>query len=173
MRLRSIATVVALILAGMVMGGVSGARPFDGGTASVACGDGTVTVTPAKMWPPNHKMKDVTLTYDETSADDGDATGLTVTSISNEEEGTEKGSTLRHGPDDVGEGFTDSGIDTTPSDPATVVIQLRKERLAKPKDGRTYTIEVECTDGGAVSGGEATTDTATITVFVPHSRGKA
>jgi len=173
MRLRAAATLVAVILAGMAMGSASQAKPFDGGTASVACGDGTVTVTPAKMWPPNHKMKDVTLNYDETSADDGDTIGLTVTSISNEEEGTEKGSTRRHGPDDAGEGFTDTGTDTTPSDPATVVIQLRKERLAKPKDGRTYTIEVECTDAGDVSLEPPTTDTASITVFVPHSRGRA
>jgi len=147
------------------------AKPFDGGSGTVACSDGTVAWTPAKVWPPNHKMKDVTITYDEAS-DDGDTLTVTIDSITHDDEGLEKGSTANHFPDDAGEGLSGSASDDAGAAPATVTGQVRKERMGKDKDGRVYTISVTCTDAGDVSGEGPTSGTASLTVTVPHDRRK-
>lgn len=171
MRVRSIATVVAMVLAGMALGGVSEARPFNGGTSTAVCGDGTVTATPGRLWPPNHKLKTVTLTYEETG-DDGDTIGLEIDAVTHDEEGSEKGSTKRHEPDFVATFDVPSTAidDADPSTaPPTQLLQLRKERMGK--NGRTYSIDVTCTDDDAGNlGVGATSDPATVTVCVPHSR---
>jgi hypothetical protein len=171
MRSRSIAVVAALVLAGMAVAAVSGAKPFDGGTATVACGDGTVTATPGRMWPPNHKLKTVTISYDEVS-NDGDTIGLEIDSVTHDEEGLEKGATKRHEPDWVATFDTaTTAVDDGTTTPPTQALQLRKERLAKPKDGREYSITVTCTDDDAHELVPAPTeDQATVVVCVPHTR---
>lgn len=147
MRTRILAVAAAVLLGGTgVAGSASGAR-FDGGTGTATCGTGTVSYSPAKLWPPNHKLRDVTFTS---------ATPFTITTVTHEEEGTEKGSTAEHEPDFL---LTDPAGGTAEGDDG--VVQLRAERLAKPKDGRTYTVTITCADG-----------TGTATITVPHSRKK-
>jgi hypothetical protein len=175
MRVRTIAAVVAVILAGMAAAPVSGAKPFNGGTFTAPCGDGTVTATPGRLWKPNHKMATVTIVYDEAS-DDGDTLGLEIDAVTHDEEGLEKGATKKKEPDWVATLDTP----TTAADSAgvagpTQTLQLRKERLTKPKDGRTYTIDVTCTDDDAhtVVLPAPSSDTAEVNVCVPHSRNRS
>jgi hypothetical protein len=170
-RRTSIIAFAALLVSAFALP-TSQAKPFDPGFGDAACGDGTVHWTPAKVWPPNHSLNNVTISYDEPS-NDGDTLTLTVDSITHDEEGFEKGSTAKHEPDSTGTGATDSGVDSAPpaaADSPTVVVQVNAERLAKPKDGRTYTITVSCADSGDAIVPPATAPTAQLTVFVPHSR---
>src|SRR5215469_16926369 len=51
---------------------------------TTGCGDGTVVVTPETLWPPNHKMKTIGITYVET-APDADTISLTINSITDNE----------------------------------------------------------------------------------------
>jgi hypothetical protein len=170
MRWRSVAAVVAMILAGTAIGGVSGARPFSSGSFTAECGDdGSVTATPGKMWKPNHKMKTVTLVYEDTD-DDGDALSLRIDSVTHDEEGLEKGATKRKEPDFVADTTT---VATAQDDPGVTgpvrTFTLRKERLQKPKNGRTYLIGVTCTDQESAVG-TPVVDTATVEVCIAHSR---
>lgn len=154
MRLRLAAVAVAAVLVGSLLGSGATAEPFDGGTGGpVACGAGTISFSPAKLWPPDHTLRDVTIT--------GTGTAFTVTGVTHEEEGIEKGSTAKHEPDFV---ITDPSGGATAEDTATV--QLLSERRAKPKNGRTYSITVTC--GDPLAGG----GTATLTVTVLHNRKK-
>jgi hypothetical protein len=137
----------------LVASGVS-AKPFDGGSGSTACGTGTVEWSPAKLWPPNHTLRDVTIT----SA----LAAFTVTGVTSDEDGVEKPSNAGNEPDFVISDAAGGGGSANPA-----VVQLRAERNAKPKDGRTYTIAVACGDPAAGGG------TANLTVLVPHSRKKA
>jgi len=150
MRTRVLAALVAVVAAGsFIASGGASATPFDPGTGTTACGSDTVTWSPAKLWPPNHQLVPVTI---NTSG-----TALAVTGVTNDEEGLEKGSTAKTTPDFVISDAAAGGAN------GSAVVQLRAERNAKPKDGRTYTIAVSCTSGETVS-------TANLTVFVPHSR---
>ena len=153
MRTRILAVTAAVVLGGTALaGGASGAK-FDGGTGTTTCSNGqVVSYAPAKLWPPNHKLKDVTFTS---------TAPFTVTTVTHEEEGTEKGSTANNEPDFV---LTDPAGGAAEGDNA--VVQLRSERLSKPKDGRTYTLTIVCGDPAAGGG----TGTATVTVL--HSRKK-
>lgn len=143
--------------------------------------DGTVTVSPDTLWPPNHKMVNVTVSYADTE-NDGGATGettmVTITGVS-ETDGTttsnaEVPDTLKgsgapgtvQGPDAV-PGATAPGSD--PSSPATAQVQLRAERSGTDGhgSGRTYAITVSCMDSN-----EPGNSTATVDVFVPHDMGQ-
>lgn len=171
MRLKVTAAMAAALLLG-VLGGSSARAAFNGGTGTAACSDGTVTWSPAKLWPPNHTLRTVTISYDE-AENDGDAIGLSVTAISSDDDGLEKGSTANNEPDFTGVGNSDSGVDSVPpsaADPATVTVQLRSERMGKDRDGRTYTISVSCSDNGNVSLKPPESGSATLQVIVPHDR---
>ena len=153
-----------------------------GGTYSTSCNDGTVSVTPSTIWPPNHKMVTVTITYADTDKD-GDSTMITVMSISDNETvgGVElNGSgqpTAQQGPDWSGAGNTGSGSDPTSGSatPAQTTAQVRAERSGTG-DGRTYDIKVTCTDSGGTDAGdpsEATMQSQTVDLYVtvPHDQG--
>jgi hypothetical protein len=149
-----------------MVGGTATARRFNPGSQDVPCGDGTLTA-PRRMWPPNHKLRDIKLTYAEAS-DDGDTIGLTVDAVTHEEEGLEKGATARpeNEPDFVNAAPSGTAIDAVDGDPASVTLQLRSERMSKPRDGRTYDLTVTCSDSGDVVA------TAPVHVFIKalHSR---
>jgi hypothetical protein len=170
MRLRLPVAAVAVALAVVLLGPVSGAGTFDGGSGTTDCvaSDGsvvgTVTWSPAKLWPPNHKMRNASATFTEADAD-GDTVTLTIDGITNTEEGFEKGSTARHGPDSTGVGTTGTGTGS-----ASTPFTLRSERMGTSRDGRTYTITVTCTDTGDASLEAPQSGTATLTVLVPHDR---
>src|SRR3954453_8924149 len=118
-RTMSLATAALMMLAFVL----PAARAATSPPLTSPCGTtGSVTQSQTKLWPPNHKMRNVTLSYDE-SSDDGDTLTLTVNSITSSEDGQEKGATARHSPDSSATPASDGGVDTTPPaapDPATV-----------------------------------------------------
>lgn len=127
-----------------------------GGTASCTF---TVTVTdneapvisqpvatPNKLWPPNHKMKDVSVAY--TATDNcGQPITCSLTVSSNE------------AVNDKGDGNTSPDWIVNPNDAHN--LQLRAERSGKG-NGRIYTITTTCTDQYLNSSSK------TSTVTVPH-----
>jgi hypothetical protein len=106
----------------------------------------TCSVTPGLLWPPNHKMVDITVAYSVT--DNMDAAGdisckLSVTSSE---------------PDNgLGDGDTAGDIEIIDAHH----VRLRAERSGKGT-GRVYTITITCTDSSG------NTSTKTCTVTVPH-----
>lgn len=145
-----------------------------GGTGQTSCNDGTVTWSPTTLWPPNHKMQTITISYADTDGD-SDSTTIAVTSITNNQ--------TVNGVEDVGAGnphLVDStpgtpGTGSDPSTPAVTTAQVRAERSG-PDGSRVYTITVQCTDNGGTDASDPTeaagqTGTATLTVTVPHDQG--
>lgn len=102
---------------------------------------------PSSLWPPNHKMVDVTVTYD---ASDHCGTSCSVVSVTSNE------------PVD-GTGDGDTAPDWEIVDAQHV--RLRAERSGTGA-GRVYTITVECVDGS----GNATAKSTTV--VVPHDQRK-
>ncbi len=153
MRTRMLALAAAVVIGGASLAAGTAQAKFDGESGAVTCGTTSVGYSPAKLWPPNHKLKDVTFTSTSTAP-------FSITTVTHDEEGFEKGSTLEHEPDFV---IIDAAGGTAAGDNA--VVQLRAERLGKPKDGRTYTVTLTC---GTVEAPATTT----ATVFVSHSRKK-
>jgi hypothetical protein len=106
-----------------------------------------VTATPNSLWPPNHKLVNVSLGY--TSSDSCPGSSCFVTVTSNEPTN--------------GTGDGDTAPDWTVLSPT--LIQLRAER-AGGGTGRVYTVTVTCTDASGNSTSKSTT------VVVPHSQKK-
>jgi predicted extracellular nuclease len=107
-----------------------------------------VSVTPDRLWPPNHKYADVQATI---AADDNfdDSLDVSVSATSNE-------------PDDgTGDGDTANDIVIVDDDS----LRLRAER-AGDGSGRVYTITWRATDDC----GNSVTDSATVTVPLNRSR---
>ena len=100
--------------------------------------------SPRVIWPPNHKMKDVTVNYTSTDNCPGPIS-CQITVTSNQ--------------DDGGPGHNHSNDIVVNSDHE---IKLRAERNGNGKDGRTYTVKVSCTDQ------HGNTGSSTTTVMVPH-----
>lgn len=109
----------------------------------------TVTATPSSIWPPNHKMKTVTLSG--ATDPDGDTVTLTVTSVTQDEVVAGPGGD--HAPDAE---LTAAGN----------VVKVRAERDGSG-DGRVYRIGFVGSDG---NGGACT---GTVTVSVPHDNSGA
>jgi hypothetical protein len=145
--------------------------PKSGGSATVPCGDGVITYSPTTLWPPNHKMKGIGISFAETeTSSDGDTLGLQINDISsNQQSDDDEGGhgcgqpTSKQGPDFS---FSTAHISGPSGDDTVTLItsvEVRAERCAR--DGaRVYTIDVSCDDDGG-------TDDATLTVTVPRSRG--
>jgi predicted extracellular nuclease len=107
---------------------------------------GNASATPSVLWPPNHKMITVTVTYDLDVACDGNPATAVLSVTSNEPvKGTGSGDTA---PDWI---VVDSHH-----------VKLRAER-AGGGSGRVYTISIIATD----SRGEVTTQDVAVTV--PHN----
>jgi hypothetical protein len=108
----------------------------------------SVSVSPAKMWPPNNKMVEIHATV--TAIDDQDPNpAVRLVSIACNE---------CPNPDTDIEG-ADIGTDDR-------VFSVRAARLGQRKDGRVYTVTYSATD---TSGNTAT---AQAQVVVPHDQGK-
>lgn len=114
----------------------------------------TVTVTPDVLWPPNHKMVDITASV--TASDNRDPNpAIVLLSITSSE------------PDDaVGDGDGNTINDIQGADFGTndITFQVRAERDGNQL-GRTYTVVYQATDQptGLTSIGQTT-------IFVPHDK---
>jgi len=112
----------------------------------------SVTLDPSMLWPPNHRMVDVSAMVD---ADDacGDTTIMLISVVSSEDENAN------------GDGNTEPDI--MGADPGTDdrSFRLRAER-AGGGSGRVYTVKYKATDE---AGNES--DETTAEVVVPHDRG--
>ena len=109
----------------------------------------SVSANPNVLWPPNHKMVEVTVAVDATDNSGQVLTCKIVGVTSNEPV---------NGP---GDGNTDPDWRIT----GDLTVMLRAEH-AGAAEGRIYTIQVTCTDAA----GNATTGTVNVTV--PHDQGK-
>ncbi|MCK5600953.1 hypothetical protein KAR91_03730, partial [Candidatus Pacearchaeota archaeon] len=113
----------------------------------------TLSATPDVLWPPNHKMVEVTPGWTVNE----DCTVVLYSITMNEGKET---NTYEHGYDDTqGDGHTLDDIQVD----ADGKIYLRAERSGKG-DGRVYTITYKATDAA----GNETQETVTVTV--PHSQ---
>lgn len=104
----------------------------------------SVTADPSILWPPNNKMRAVTVTVSASDAGSGFA-GCTVTSVNSSEGGSV------HEPD----------VELT----GPLTMNLRAEREGKGA-GRIYTAVVSCADAAG------NTSTGTAVVTVPHDQRK-
>jgi subtilisin-like proprotein convertase family protein len=109
---------------------------------------GPVSASPNSLWPPNHKMKDVTLTYDVGVDNCGGPVTCVVSSVTSNEPVN-------------GDGDGNTSPDWEIVSPT--LVRLRSERSGGGT-GRTYTITVRCTDAR----GNHTFRTTTVTV--PHNQ---
>jgi len=115
----------------------------------------TVSVSPDTLWPPNHKMVEITATV--TVSDMCDLSPvITLTSIASNEPDDAKGN---------GDGNTENDIQGAEFGTKDYAFLLRAERAGNG-DGRVYTITYTATDasGNRVIG--------TAIVIVPHDKGK-
>ena len=151
-----------------------------GGSSSIDCNDGRVTWTPTTIWPPNHRMRTVAISYDE-NENDGDEITVTVKSIVHDQAAADGTGELPGS----GQPFEEQGLDwagvtntgrATDPDAATTSADVRAERSGTDKTGRTYTITVTCTDTGGNHEpdgrpGTPQTEDVDLTVAVPHDQG--
>jgi hypothetical protein len=105
-------------------------------------------VATSMLWPPNHRMEDVGLTYSAMDICDATPLAFDVTVLSDE-----------HPSMEVGSGGPVHCVDAVIGSNGSV--QLRAERSG-PGDGRVYTIVVSATDSCGNVG------TCQVTVGVPH-----
>ena len=134
---------VAVIMAVAVVGSMGVARAqVPGVTPS---GIVSVSVDPSILWPPNHKMREVTIEVE----DELGPLEFIILGVTSDEPVTGIGDTTE--PDWVVYG------DNT--------LELRAERLGDG-DGRTYTITIEVDHGLGVFSEE------TVEVVVPHDKGQ-
>jgi hypothetical protein len=112
-----------------------------------------VTLNPDTLWPPNHKMRDITATVNVTDICDAKPT-FVLTSITSNEPDNGKGDGNTTG--DIA-GATVGAPDTE--------FQLRSERSGKG-NGRVYSATYTASDGS----GNSADDSAEVTV--PHSKKK-
>ena len=117
---------------------VGGGPPADITPPEIA----SVTADPSELWPPNHKMRSVTVSV-AASDDSGEEPSCLIYSVSDDETN-----------------------DTADWDIyGALNVDLRAEWDGKG-DGRVYTVAVECTDGADNS------SRSTVEVTVPHDQGK-
>lgn len=112
-----------------------------------------VTLNPDTLWPPNHKMRDITATVNVTDICDANPT-FVLTSITSNEPDNGKG-------DGNTTGDIAGGTVGTPD----TEFQLRSERSGKG-NGRVYSATYTASDGS----GNSADDSAEVTV--PHSKKK-
>jgi len=108
-----------------------------------------VTADPSVLWPPNHRMVNVTLSYDVTDNCPLPPGSCTLSVTSNEPV--------------LGHGSGHTSPDWIVLDDHHVLLRAEREGNG---DGRIYTITITCVDSGG------NTSTEDVTVTVPHDRGR-
>jgi hypothetical protein len=130
---------------------------YDSSESVHDCGDGsTITYNgPLKMWPPNHKMQDVSITAHDGDAEPAtDDVTLTVLPAVDDAMGGDGGP--QHEPD------WSSDLAGAGTESVTVDFQLRSERSGKG-DGRVYDVRADATFDNGLS-----SCSHTFQVLVPH-----
>jgi hypothetical protein len=125
------------------------------GVATVGCMEGTITYSPTMLWPPNHKLNHVTISFVEGGDRDGSATQIKINSIK-----SSQGSFF------TGVGNVGSAPEGTP---AVTSVGLTAEREGNIQGGNVYTINVTCSENDVGGGGES--QSVSLTVIVPHDMG--
>jgi len=132
---------------------------------------GTVTWSPAVVWPPNHKLVPITISWTENGegidTNTLTVTGITSTGVDATGPGTNGGTgqpSSKQGPDYTGVGNSASASDGSP---ATLTVYVRAERAGTDKAGRTYDIQLSCQSGNGL---EPKGHSDAI-VTVPHDMG--
>jgi hypothetical protein len=147
-----------------------------GGSQQTACADGTVTWSPTSVWPPNHRMQTIDISYVAPADAPGDKTTITVGMITDDQSAPD-GTDELNGSGNPNEGLDWAGIgNTATSDegqPANTTAQVRAERSGRDQTGRTYSIQVMCSEqtAGGMVPDPADSGMATLTVTVPHDQG--
>src|SRR5436190_21097624 len=154
------------------------------GTSSASCNDGTVSASPAIIWPPNHKLVPVTVAYDK-SGGDGDNDQISVTDIKvSMVDGSGAVDVEGNG---AGQPGAKQGPDYSVPDPLpgpvpdtetwSVPVGIRSERAGTVGNGsgRVYTLTVTCHDSGGTDPLETMGESQTVMVFVcvPHDMSAA
>jgi hypothetical protein len=147
------------------------ARAENSGSATVKCNDGIVAYSPTTLWPPDHKMQTITISYTD-SDNDGDNTSVMIGAISDNQSASDGSSELVGSgapTDQQGLDWAGSGNHASATDPksATTTAQVRAERSGTVDEGRTYDIKVTCVDQG---GSEMSMQTVDAFVHVPHDQ---
>jgi hypothetical protein len=177
----SLAAISAMAAIALALPASAGSH-FEGGQASIPCGAGQVIVSPIQLWPPNHKMRTISITYIDNSAagategnNDGDQESLAINSITDNQSGLDDEGGHGCGPSTAkqGEDWTFSTNTITGTDPANIgtTAQIRGERCGRDNNDRIYDINVTCGDPDAGSSSNPTT--VDLNVTVPHDRGHA
>jgi hypothetical protein len=107
----------------------------------------SMSANPSMLWPPNHKMRDVQVTY--TSTDNCAVVGCTLAVSSNEPQ------------NGLGDGDTEHDWEIV----SPTMVRLRAERSGLG-NGRIYTITATCSDAAGNTSSQSTV------VTVPHDMGK-
>lgn len=160
---------VLIVVVALSVAGIALARG-GGGQGTTTCGNGTVTWSPAVVWPPNHKLVPITISWTEnkestdvTGDSDNTLSADSVTSVGVDDKGAGQPS-KKQGPDYSGVPTTSSPV--ADGQPATVTVYVRAERSGTDKAGRTYTINLTCHSGDDPMDGKAM-----AVVTVPHDMG--
>lgn len=157
-------TVGFLLVAAVLFSFAAAPTAFaNGGQTTVGCSDGTITYSPTTLWPPNHKLQPITISFTQPNDDSSGPVAITVDAISSNEEPPGNGCGKPNPPQ--GRDWTGVGASASaPSEPATVTVtpQVRAERCGTG-DGRTYTIQVTCKD-------DAESQTVDLLVTVAHNQ---
>src|SRR5260370_18336247 len=108
---------------------------------SVGCGVGTILVTPETLWPPNHKLKTIGITYVETTSD-ADTISFTINSITDDQLSSDPGTVGT--PDGCGPSKDDWVSNNTPvtntaPNVAATTLPVRAERCARSADRHYHT----------------------------------
>lgn len=170
MRKLALAGAIALAITPAVANLASGtpAHP-QGGTKSAACGtgdnsDGTIVWSPTNLWPPNHKPRNITISYHESSPEGGDHThSFTIGTIAEYPASTNGAGNTNA--DSTGSGYeSPETADNVDSTNAKGSVTLLAERSGHDMAGRTYAIPVTCQNDGDDD------QTITICITTPHDQ---
>lgn len=132
------------------------------GTTTRDCGDGhTLTLSPTILWPPNHKLNTVTITYFEADAESTHEMTVQVTGVTVLDSPKGDGNTTYD--------FAYPQQPTTGTGSVSVPLLLRAERAGKG-DGRIYQIAytAESRIGSSVHNDCGSESQGVLTVIVPH-----
>ncbi len=141
-----------------------------GGTFSTPCAGGEVSISPALLWPPNHKLHSEVVTYSDDSIDGG-TLKLTVNGITDnqaDDDGSGKGCV---NPNQAMDWDFNPDTVSGPEGAISEMVRLRAERCAAV-GSREYTINVTCENDPPTDSQEPQVETTDLTVIVPHDQRK-